>query len=251
MAPDLRLIRMPKQGLYRAGRWADVVNFPPPADPIPNLYSAGEPLVDGYPRWEDAFGIFSTAKLSASPEAAIGRTLAGYRLAERGGAGMIDRIKGFFVSEPDNPAEPELIENTIPPSYFEEAYRLSIACDESLWFVDVEHQRTRNTLATVLSGPLSIFDAEIDAGLSQNRDRRVTRLVMSTLYDICRGDPAFENVAGIRYKAPEPHWDAYVLWRPPELLELHKVKVVEPIFPEDNDLKKAAKTLGLNVPAIP
>ncbi len=204
-------------------------------------------MVDGYPRWEDAFGRFATAKLSASAKAAIGRTLAGYRRYERAGSGILDVFKSYFTDEHDNPAEPRLVESEIPPAYFEDAHLLHLEYDDSIRFIDVEHPRTRNTLKTLLAGPLEALNVTIDDGLSQNRDRRVTRLVISTLHDICR-DQGYQHIVGIRYRAPEPDWEAYVLWNhPPPPVDL-STATVDPIFPDAEDLIAAAESLGVSVP---
>jgi hypothetical protein len=143
--------------------------------------------------------------------------------------------------------EPELVEAEIPTGYFEDAHRLHIEFDDEVCFIDVEHQRTRNTLASILEGQLSALGVTIDEGLSQNRDRRVTRLVISTLHDICRNHNR-HHIAGIRYRALEPDWEAFVLWNPPSPpIDLGEASVT-PIFPEDADLREAAEALGLRVP---
>jgi hypothetical protein len=239
---------MPKQGLFRAGRWTDVDTFPAPAQAIsPRLFSAGPPLNDGYPRWEDAFGRFSTAKFSATPMAAIGRTLADYRRYEEGGSGILNIFKSFFTHGSEDDAEPVLVEAMIPESYFEDAHRLRLGYDSDLRFIDVEHQRTRNTLQEILEGPLQALGVTIDEGLSQNRDRRVTRLVMSTLHDICLADER-RQVIGIRYRTPDPEWEAFVMWNPPSpAIDLAGADI-SPIFPDDDDLMEAAGSLGLQIP---
>jgi hypothetical protein len=238
---------MPKEGLWRAGRWADVVRFPPPPRPV-HVLPTGNPVLEGY-RWEDAFGQFSTAKLSVSAEAAIGRTLARYRRREISGLSILDTIKGFLTNAPDNPAEPDLIDNTIPISYFEDAHRLYMEYDDNFRFIDIEHDRTQDTLRRLLADPLEGMGGSIGPDLSQHRDRRLTRLVTTTLHEI-RGEMSLDHVAGLRYKAPEKHWDAYVLWDSPMGIDLSKAESVTPIFPYDADLQAAAKTLGIRVPDL-
>lgn len=240
---------MPESGLYRAGRWTDVASFPQPAEAIsPRLFSAGPPLVDGYPRWEDAYGRFSTAKFSVSAKSAIGRTLAGYRRFERDDTGILNILKGFFTSEFDNPNEPELVEGTIPRDYFKNTRLLHLEYDENVSFIDVEDQRTRHTLEDFLAGPLQALGVANGDGLSQHRDRRVTRIVMSMLHDICRHDRNRQHIAGIRYRAPEPDWEAFVLWSPPPPSIDLSAATVDPIFPMDPNLVDAAKSLGLSIP---
>lgn len=243
---DLREIRMPKDGLYRAGRWADVTAFPPPAQGISSrIHTPGPPLVDGYPRWEDAYGRFSTAKFSASSVAAIGRTIAGYRRYEPGGVNFFDRVKAF-LSEPDAEAEPLVLENRIPPAFFEDAFLLKLEFDEELIFIDVEHPRTLETLRAILGPTFGVIGATMEEGISASRDRRVTRLAITTLYDLCAAN-GFDGIVGIRYRAPEPDWDAYVVWYPPRGVDLW-TGLARPIFSDDDPVREAVKRLGLDLP---
>jgi len=160
---------------------------------------------------------------------------------------ILDKIKGFLTSPPDSPTEPELTFNEIPESYFEDAYLLHLDYDEEVRFIDVEHQRTRNTLAAILSGPLGSMGHDLSQGLSGQRDRRLTRLVTATLHDICSGLP-LDHVAGLRYKAPDKHWDAFVLWDSPARIDLSQAQSVKPLFPDNAAVQNAAKTLGLKSP---
>jgi hypothetical protein len=250
VAADLRVQRMPSDGLWRAGRWADVDRFPPPARSIHSVVlSPGPPLLDGY-RWEDAFGRFSTAKFSASGEAAVGRTIARYRRRVVNGVSILDKIKGFLTADPDNPTEPTLRENIIPASYFEDAYLLHLEFNPQLQFIDIEHQRTRDALKTVLISQLASMGQKIDAGLSQCDDRRLTRLVTATLHDIC-DSPPYDEIAGFRYRAPDRHWDAYVFWDSPARIDLTQERSVEPIFPDSPELQAAMATLDLSLTVEP
>jgi len=238
---------MPDEGLWRAGRWADVVRFPPPPRPIP-VAPHGIPLLEGF-RWEDAFGHFATAKLSISAEAAIGRTLARYRGREIGGLSILDTIKAFLTHGPDNPGEPELVENTIPASYFEDAHRLYMAHDDSVQFIDIEHPQTQETLKGLIPDAMGNLGEDFNGNLGQQRDRRLTRLITTTLFQLCN-EWSLDHIAGLRYKAPDSHWDAYVLWESPTGIDLSEAESVTPIFPDDTDLQAAAKTLGLTVPDL-
>jgi len=202
--------------------------------------------LDGY-RWEDIAGQFSTVKFSASDEAAVGRTLARFRGREIDGVSILDKIKSFLTSEPDNSAEPRLTYNQVPESYFEDAHLVHLGYDEEIHFIDVEHQRTRNTLSALLSGPLEIMGQNLEAGLSDQRDRRLTRLVTATLHELC-GEHELDHVAGLRYKAPDKHWDAYVVWDGPARVDLGQAESVEPLFPDHPAVQKAVKTLGLELP---
>lgn len=246
MARKFHEVRVPKGGLWRSGRWDDVDRFPPPARSIQRLMlSPGPGLYDGY-RWEDAFGRFSTAKFSASEEAAVGRTLARYRASEVAGVGLIDKMKAFLTHAPDNPAEPELITNEVPPSYFEDACVLHLDHDPDVRFIDVESERTRASLAEILSGPLRTMGYDLRDGLSFHRDRRLTRLVTSALREEC-SEGGLVHVAGLKYKAPDRGWDAYVVWDSPARIDFAKA-TVRPLFPSDEAVQAAAATLGLKPP---
>jgi hypothetical protein len=238
---------MPKEGLWRAGRWSDVERFPPPPRSIhSSVWSSGPELLDGY-RWEDISGRFSTVKLSASDEAAVGRTLARFRGRVIDGVSLLDKLKGFLSNPADNPTEPELTFNQVPDSYFEDAYLLHLGYDEDIRFIDVEHQRTRDTLSALLSAPLQIMGHDLEKGLSDQRDRRLTRLVTATLHEL-RNEYEMDHLAGLRYRAPDRHWDAYVIWDRPARVDLAQADSVEPLFPDHPAVQNAAKMLGLELP---
>lgn len=251
MKVDFREVRMPKDGLFRAARWRrDVDRFPPPVQSIgPSLGVPGEPLNDGEPRWEDAYGQFATAKFSKTSMAAIGRTLAEYRAYQEAGVGgVLDFFKGFFTHRPDHPDEPVPVPGRIPEDYFGGAHRLHLDHDSDLGFIDVEHPRTRDTLSEALAGPFGAMGITIDEGLSQNQDRRVTRLVMTTLHDICLASGR-DQVVGIRYRTPDPEWEAFVMWNPPAPpgIDLPGADISR-ISRNDEDLIEAAGWLDLTIP---
>jgi len=235
---DLILTSPPEGTLYRAGRWADLYVFPPPA--LPLTFSPA-PLLDGH-RWEDAYGRFSTIKFSASAESAVGRTIARYRLREVEGQGIIDRIKGYLIADPDNADEPELIDNVVPDSYFDDAHRLEVPNLESVRFVDLEAEATQAIVAEVVATELSLFGYDRQEPITQARDRRVTRIVMTRLRAFCQET----NIAGIRYAAPDSRWDAFVQWSPSSEVDL-EARAAEPILPTDPDFIAAAKRLGLHL----
>lgn len=237
---------MPEGGLYRAGRWADVTVFPAPAKDITSrIHTPGPPLIDGYPRWEDAYGRFATAKFSATDMAAIGRTVAGYRRYVSEGTNFFDKVKGW-LSEPDDESEPLVLENRIPPSYFEDAHLLHLEYDPEPCFINVDHPQTVRIIEELVGATLDAIGATVAGGISQNRDRRVTRLAMATLYNLCVTQ-GFDRIAGIRYAAPEPEWDAYVFWSPPRIIDLADALPV-PVFPDDDAVREAAERLGLEPP---
>jgi hypothetical protein len=243
----MHLVGMPEAGLYRAGRWSDVGTFPPPAPRI-NLAVR---QVDGY-RWDDALGGFATAKCSASAEAAIGRTIARYRRRTiEPGVGLIDAIKGFLMQEPD-PGEPELLDNRVPEDIFDDLYLIHLPGDRRVVFVDLEHEHTLETLSEQL-GPtvnaLGLGVAPLAGNLAREEDRRVTRLVTRALHSLC-SDGRYGPVAGIRYPGqPDPEWEAFVLWRPPDLVDLDSDDVeLRWVAHWDADTLAAAKRLGLDWP---
>ena len=116
--------------------------------------------------------------------------------------------------------------------------------DEDVSFIDIEHQRTRNTLSDVLPGR---FADRVGTDLSQHEDRRLTRLVLAVIHDICQ-QPPYDHVAGVRYTTMHRHWDAYVLWNPPMRVDLMAAESVRPVFPDDDDLLAAVRMLGLEAP---
>lgn len=251
MMATLRLVRMPSEGLFRAGRWLDVYRYPPPARPL-SLHQA---IHDGY-RWEDLRGAFPTMKMSGSAEAAIGRTIARYRRrllpAAQGepgaGAGFLDALKGWLTHDPE-PGEPELVEGAVPRSYFEDAYLLHLPRGDDpdrCQFVDVNDQRTKDTIDAVAGHILTHLDPNWKHGdLSLNADRRVTRLVTRVLYDLTQND---DEVVGLRYPGhPDRHWQAFVAWD--YAIELDPDTVVaRPLDTEDPDVRAAADRLDISLP---
>lgn len=242
----LHEIGMPEEGLFRGGRWADVIKFPPPAPDISSrILTPGPLLVDGYPRWEDAYGRFSTAKFSATKMAAVGRPMAGFRRYVSGGINFLDKMKGYFLAEPDG-GEPAVHENRVPPSHFEDAHVLYLDYDPDLRFVDLDHPETVQMIEAIVGTSLTAIGADLGGGISQNRDRRVTRLVMATVYNLC-GDYGFDKIVGVRCAAPEPEWDSYVFWNPPPGIDLTE-GLVKPVSPYHEAVREAARRLELELP---
>lgn len=247
----MKLIQMPEGGLYRAGRWADVDHFPQPSHPLPRQ---NEPLLDGY-RWEDSQGEFATAKASASAEGAIGRVIARYRRrvlppdeGEEEGEGLLDALLGFMDEEPDEP-EPELVDGRVPEDIFDDLYVIHLPHDPRLLFVDIGHEDTQAEVDAVLREPLRALGVTANPDLVEERDRRVTRLAMRMLHGRC-ADGRYGSVAGIRYPGqPDPEWEAYVIWSPPDLVELGAQDVVlRWVAPWDDDARAAANTLEVELP---
>jgi hypothetical protein len=245
------LIKMPKSGLFRVERWADLYTFPPA---IERLHLGLEPVHDGY-RWEDLFGRFATAKFSETPNAAIGRSVARYRerrvpdpdaTAARATLSVIDAIKRFLTHEPT--AGPAMgPANRIPPSYFEDAYQMELGFEADVRFIDLEHSETQATLDQIDGYYFKFFGLSgVPPDISSNRDRRVTRLITSLLHQWCEIEHGFEQVAGLRYRSQDPGWDAYVLWEPVRLS--YERALIEPLSPCDDAVRMAAAQLGLDDP---
>jgi len=240
----MHIVPMPQGGLYRAGRWEDVQVYPPASRPI----GLNRPLYDGF-RWEDALGHFKTVKCSASDEAAIGRTIARYRPAKIEGHGVVATIKRFMSGPPDE-GQPELVEGVVPEDVFDDLYSIHIRGDKPVVFVDISHQDTLSSLENQLSGTLSALGVgPLSANLAREPDRRVTRLVARAVYSIC-ADGRYGPVAGIRCPGqPDASWESFVVWSPPELVDLASEDLVPRwVARWDPDLIAAARTLGLRLP---
>lgn len=250
----MRLVPMPAGGLYRAGRWEDVEQYPRPAQRIDPAHS----LFDG-PRWEDAGGAFRTAKCSASAEAAIGRAIARYRprLVDRSPPEPPRGIIAFLLSqldhEPDFADEPDLVDGKIPPDVQDDLYELHIPATPEVVFIDVDAHETIETLEEYLrSLPTQNGLDECLTDLAGARDRRWTRVSMTLLHALCSGG-LYGQVAGIRYGGrPDSDWEAYVLWSPPDHVPLvGDDRVLRWVAPWDDDLRSAAKRLGIEPPEQP
>jgi hypothetical protein len=238
---------MPEAGLYRTGRWSDVDKYPPAAARI----SRASEMLDGY-RWEDALGEFATVKCSATAEAAIGRTLARYRRRVIGpeGHGIIDAILTFLSHAPDDENEPELVDGRVPDDVFDDLHLIHIPGDLGVVFVDLEHPSTYETLQTELGNTLEALGVgPLGDNLAREGDRRITRLAMRSLYSLC-SDGRRGPVAGLRLPGqPDPEWEAFVIWCPPDLVSLTSEDVeFRWIAQWDQDTIAAAKRLGLDLP---
>lgn len=248
MELPLHEVGMPEGGLFREGRWFDIARFPPPAKAItPQIHQPGGPLVDGQSRFEDATGRFATAKFTVSELGAVGRALVPYRLRRGEGEGLnfFDLVKQA-ITDVDPEHEYEIPVGAVPPSFFEDAYLLELGHDPDLRFVDLEHPSTRETLQRILAPQLELIGASIADGIGQNRDRRATRLVLTTIYDLCAANEE-EPIAGIRYGALDPEWEAYVFWSPPQRVDL-ATGLPRPLFAEDEVVVEIARRLGLRLP---
>lgn len=241
----MHLVEMPADGLYRAGRWTDVETFPPASQRIP----LARPVNDGY-RWEDILGSFATAKCSASAEGAIGRVIARYRRREvEDGAGIIDSIMKFMSHAPDGD-EPEIVDGRVPVDVFADLYLISIPQDTDVTFVDLAHEDTHRVLQEQLASTLETLGLPpVDGSFITAADRRMTRLAMRALWGLCASGQ-YGQVAGIRYPGqPDPEWEAFVLWSPPESVRLTGDEVgFRWIGAWDEDAEAAAARLGLEMP---
>jgi hypothetical protein len=244
----LKLVPMPESGIYRAGRWVDVEQFPPPAPPT----ATNRPLLDGY-RWEDSAGEFSTVKCSGSAEAAIGRVFARYRARVFvDGSGIIDRMKRFFTAEPD-PGDPELVAGEVPPDVFEDLYLVHIPGSAPVVFVDIHAPETQEALEAELGPALRALGAgTLSANLAREKDRRITRLVMRTLHTLC-STGRVGPVAGVRCAGqPDANWEAFILWAPPRLVALSGDTVgFRWVARWDDDAVAAATALDIKLPGSP
>jgi hypothetical protein len=262
----VRVVRLPPDGIYRAGPQQVVDSFPEPAPAL----ALTSPLCDGF-RWEDVSAGFATIKCSRSAEAAIGRTIAHYRAATplpspalarevagvkvsgpptRQGRGMIAAIKNRMSHPPDR-GQPTLVEGALPPDVLASLYLLHIPGSISPTFVDLEHPSTRAALTELLGESLERLGLRQigDSNLAREPDRRLTRLVLRALHDLCAGS----NVAGVRIPGqPDEAWESFVVWSTPPLVDLVRDRdELRWVSPVDPDLVKAAKTLGLRLPYEP
>jgi len=241
----MEFVEIPEGGIYRAGRWEDVERFPEPAQRI----SLATQLRDGY-RWEDPLGNFSTAKFSASAEAAIGRSIARYRQRQIvPGKGIISAILEFLESEPD-PGDPDLVEGRVPEDVIDDLYLLHVPASDDVLFVDLEAEATRSELQRELGPALSALGlGPLPANFAREADRRLTRLVLFFLHSRLSGG-AEGRVAGIRLPGqPHPSWESFVLWRPPQLVDLTADDVgFRWVARWDEHLLAAARRLEVEIP---
>lgn len=260
---------MPAEGVYRAGRWEDIDAFPQPVPAIALAVAA--PLHDG-PRWEDLTARFATAKCSRSAEAAIGRIIARYRprvvppspttIREVNGerivtqarddfCGIIEVIKRFLSEAPDHNGEPELVDGEVPAAVLDDLYLIHIPHNPAVSFVDLDHRSTRETLKTIFGDRLQRLGMrKIDENnLAREPDRRLTRLILGTIYDLC-ADGRFGPAAGIRIGGqPDEPWESFIYWSHPSLVDLAADDVRRRwVTPWDEDLITAAKRLKLRLP---
>lgn len=210
---------------------------------------SAEPVFDGE-RWADIFGRFGAMKTSVSEVAAVGRSIAFYREKpveiEGSRFSVIDAIKRFLVEEPDG--GPEMFPGgRIPDAYFDDAHLMRLPRDQDVEFVDLEHPRTRELVKEQSGHLLRAFDIDqLPAMASSIRDRRVTRLITTSLRAWFRSVEGYEHVAGLRYRGTDAGWDAYVLWEPTSLD--FDAAGFQPLGPCDSAVRSAAEHLGLDDP---
>lgn len=242
----MRFVSMPEDGVFRAGRYSDVRAFPPPAAPV----TLGAPLVHGYPRWEDARGIFSTAKCTVTAEGAIGRSIAQFRpRVLPNGTGFLSRVLKSVKGSTDA-GEPNLREGRVPPDVLDELHLVHVAPDADLAFIDLQHDETRVMLEERMRPLLPLLGVRaLPADLARAEDRRITRMALTLLYgEYASGDRG--RVAGVRYPGhPDSEYEAYVLWLPPSYVDLDAgYGESRSILPGDPDLAAAIERLEIALP---
>jgi hypothetical protein len=258
----MRIIEMPESGLHRAGRWWDVEQYPAPAVSISD--DIATPLFDG-PRWEDISGQFATVKLSTTAEGAVGRIFAKYQRSDiveaaEGWAtenpdlhgGVVNRMVAWFSGEdtPDYAGELELRDGVVPAAIFERLYEVHLPHDPSLRFIDISSPETLveidEMFGSVFSG-LGLDPVMPDTNLARLRDRRQPRIVLSLLHSLY----SLQGIAGIRVCGnPDPEWESYVVWSPPERVDLVAEDVrFRHVDSWDDDARAAADRLQLMLPA--
>ncbi len=252
------LVGMPERGLWRAGRWADVDRYPAPAGRL----RLSSPVLDG-PRWEDAFGRFATAKCSATPEAAIGRTIARYRprdvpngpeqdvasTHDNRPRGIINVILAYLEGPADD-GEPELVDGEVPADVNDDLYLIEVPASRGAVFVDLGDPNTLRALDEMLREALDALGVTANLeNICRETDRRVTRLAMRALHSQF-SDGSLGPVAGVRYPGqPDPEWEAFVLWSPPTLVELTGDDVAfRWVSAWDADFVAACHRLGIRPP---
>jgi hypothetical protein len=249
---------MPEEGLHRAGRWHDVERYPQSAAPIVAT-SLTEPLLDG-PRWEDSNGRFATVKLSQSAEAAIGRIFAKYQRRVFAvdedapshpdvHSGIVNRVLEWFSGEPepDYEHEPELSEGAVPADIFNRLCEIYVPYNADLRFIDISAPETLTAIDDALGGALKPlgFGGVAGINLAREPDRRLPRLILTLLHARYSSEYAGIRVCG----QPDPEWESYVLWSPPERIDLAaEQNAFRYVAVWDDDAIKAAERLGVRLP---
>jgi hypothetical protein len=245
----MHFVGMPKGGFYRAGRWADVETYPPPSPPV----GLAAPRYDGF-RWEDPLGEFATVRCSLTAEAAIGRIIARYRrrVVDDEGTGIIDAIKRFMSGPPDR-GEPEIVDGQVPADVFDDLYLIHVPEDRAVVFIDLEHPDTYESLKDMLEPVLDALNVpRLPRDLARERDRRITRQAIRALHSQY-ADGRVGPVAGIRIPGqPDPEWESYVLWSPPQLVPLVGEDIgFRWVARWDADLAAALARLDISLPPGP
>ena len=269
-------VGLPPGGVYRAGRPDNIERFPAPLPAI-DYATATTPIHDG-PRWEDSTARFATMKFSPTAEVAITSVIARYRsriippdapivadidkraledpftgakTTGHAGSGVIDLMKRFLTGPPAYSNQPELAVAIVPPDVLDHLALLHIPHDPSVVFVDLEARETHETLEHILREHvrqlgLGEFDGE---GLARERDRRLTRLAVGTIYDYC--NYALDSqIAGIRLGAHsgEPS-ESFIYWSDPCFVDLASDALERRWVPRgDAALVAAADRLELRLP---
>jgi hypothetical protein len=251
----MRTIPMPGEGLYRAGRWGDVERFPALPTPIEGL-ALGQPQLDG-PRWDDASGGFATAKCSRTSEAAIGRVFARYRARvvppndtetadDDLHGGIINVIKGWLTHEPDYEHEPELVSGIVPSEIFPRLCEIHLPASLGLEFIDIADEDVQREIVGFAG---DLFErlglpSLVGNNLARERDRRLSRLVLSVLHELHGA-----NAAGIRVPGqPDDAWESFVIWDSAGVDFAVDADAFRWVAPWDEDAVNAAKCLDVRLP---
>lgn len=244
-----RLVPAPADGLFRAGRSADVYRF--------STDTAADVLDDAHarygPRWEDPGAHVPTIYCASSKTAALGASLWMYRgRTLPDGRGLLQAIAETYG--PADPGEPWVQAAAIPPSYFNDRVTARAEVSSEALFVDLAHRDTHAALAEALGfgrvGPATRFTRST---LFCGHNRRITRSVARHYHELSQTTDD-NRIAGLRFElCGRPDWEFWALWQGAPLEGAHPWWVSgldppRPVSPEDPDLLAAAVALNLVVP---
>ena len=228
MAGGARIVQAPIDGFWRIGRGRDPL-APRPRGPV----DFGDSKSGN--RWDSATGRFSVLYFSSTLEGCFGETLGRFR-PDPGLAFIEDEWRDRLFMEL----------GAIPADWRTRrtAVRASPAPGGPSDFLNIQNARNIQLIKKALGPSLAMFGyTDVDLGLLQGPDRRVTRLVAEWAWTQTtkQEEPRF---AGIRYVSRlNPDWELWALFDDIQLVE-HQRSAILPTMP---DLSKVAKLYGLHV----
>lgn len=223
----LAIVRPPTSGLWRVGRSPNPFLLRPLTEEELGDSEKGS-------RFDSPDGGYGVLYFGRTLEACFGETLARFRPDLELLAIIKDEWKALGFMEP----------GAIPREWRERRVAVKARLSTEMSFVDIEDAGTVEVLRSELADELlALGYKDLDLSILRGRDRRVTRLVSRWIFAQTDGEERF-LYGGIRYLSRlDSKWECWAVFQDVGIEEL----VRQPIFREDQALRRIAATYGLTI----